>query len=74
MLNIDTEMTDWAATLYFRWMSRRGVPSPDQPSRAASGREGDLVVLRNVRGELARYRITPDGGLRRVATTRKASA
>jgi hypothetical protein len=35
-----------------------------QPCRYESGVEGEHVVLRNVRGELARYEVTRAGGLR----------
>ncbi len=74
MLNLECEATNRAVHLYFGWMRRRGIASPDQPSRTHSGREGDRVILRNVRGELARYRVRPDGRLRRVPTPRKATA
>jgi hypothetical protein len=36
------------------------------PCWASSAVEGDTVVLRNARGELARYRITTAGRLRHV--------
>lgn len=74
MLNLECEATNRTVHLYFRWMRLRGIASPDQPSSTHSGREEDLVILRNVRGEFARYRVKPDGGMRLVATPRKAMA
>lgn len=73
MPDYECDTTGRAMDLYFRLMRRRGVVSPAQPSRG-SGREGDDVVLRNVHGELARYRLRPDGGMRLVRPHRKADA
>jgi hypothetical protein len=56
----DCKETDRAVEAYFR---SGGV---DQPCRSSSGHEGELIVLRNARGELARYRISARGKLRRL--------
>jgi hypothetical protein len=58
----DCEETDRAVEAYLR----SGGFSPPQPCRYESGREGNKVILRNVRGELARYRIQANGKLRRL--------
>jgi hypothetical protein len=44
----------------------RGIQGPI-PSSALSGIENGAVLLRNVNGELARYRVTRAGRLRRVS-------
>lgn len=46
--------------------------SAPQPCRHESGRVGNIVTLRNVRGVLARYRVKPDGTMRRLATIQDA--
>jgi hypothetical protein len=56
----DAELLERAAAQCHRFITS------DEPSRALSSVEGDLVILRNVLGELARYRYHL-GSLRRAA-------
>jgi hypothetical protein len=58
-------LLDRALARYRREAQERGEVE-QQPSRMSSGVDDGRVVLRNVRGELARYRITASGRLRRV--------
>jgi hypothetical protein len=39
---------------------------PQQPSRHLSGFEGKVYVLRNIRGEMARYSVSDKGRIRRI--------
>ena len=55
------EMTERALRAWFRL-----GPSQLQPCAVSSGREGNLIILRNVNGELARYRITGPAGQERL--------
>jgi hypothetical protein len=63
----DEQLIARAIAAYCRWTDRVGL-IPTQPSRSSSEvmRDG-TIILRNVRGELARYRVGK-GGLLRVAS------
>lgn len=68
-------MDDITKRAYRAYFMRFGARAP-QPNRDLSGVEHsgigdprDHVVLRNVRGELARYRIDPSGRLRFVESS-----
>lgn len=62
----DEELTQRAIAAYYR--SARGGEILDQPSSGASGvteHEGkEYVILRNVNGVLAVYRVRPSGALK----------
>lgn len=66
-MNLD-DLTARAFSAYFRTAAADGAP--DQPSAAESGIETHdgltYVVLRNVRGVLACYRVRNDGKLKRL--------
>jgi hypothetical protein len=64
----DCEETDRAVKLYYARARRIGGPDADPPApgRVDSGRDGDIITLGNVTGVLARYRVQPDGRLRRL--------
>jgi len=64
MSYFDDDATDRAAAAYARKGERSGL-TLDQPSRSDSGREGDTVTLRSGGRLLARFRVRPDGTLRR---------
>ena len=73
MSHFDDDATDRAAAAYARKGECDGL-TPDQldtPSLCDSGREGDIVTLRGGgrRQVLARYRVRPDGRLRRLKPT-----
>jgi hypothetical protein len=54
---------DHAVKLYFRQM--RGTAAiPSQPNRDLCEQVGDVISIRNGRGELARYKVLPSGRLR----------
>jgi hypothetical protein len=61
----DDEATEKAAAHNRRWCERNGF-IPDQPCSASSGRVGDTVHLRNVNGLIARYRVGPNGRVKRL--------
>lgn len=61
----DCDETDRAADLYFKWVARAGLVA-NQPNRQLSERVGDKVYLRNIQGDLARFRVLPDGRMRRI--------
>lgn len=61
-MRFDCEATEQAVRNFTR------DPQAGQPCRHESGRVGNIVTLRNVRGVLARYRVKPDGTMRRLAT------
>ena len=65
------EMIKRARRAYFRRFGA-GAPQPNQDlcgiEHSGLNDPHDHVVLRNVRGELARYRITANGGLRYIAS------
>ena len=65
MSHFDTDETDRAARAYFRRGDRNGETLM-QPNRYDSGFDGDVVTLANCNGVLARYRVQPDGRLRRL--------
>jgi hypothetical protein len=60
----DDELIARAIAAYCRWTDRVGLV-PTQPSRSSSEvtTEG-TIILRNVRGELARYRVGKRGLVR----------
>ena len=70
MAYYEDEQTDKAVRAYLDYHDRRGTTAV-QPSRSESGTEPDArtVVLRSGGRELARYRVKPDGSLRRLAAT-----
>jgi hypothetical protein len=61
----DSDETDRAAAAYFRAGEREGHTLMT-PNRYDSGMEGDTVFLRTGDRVLARYRVKPDGRLRRL--------
>jgi hypothetical protein len=62
----EQEMIDKASRLYGRYCDRNGF-TRQEPATASSRVEGGIVILENVNGVLARYRITQSGGLRMLA-------
>ena len=60
-----TETIDRAAKMYFRWHERTGR-FLQQPNRHECDQVGDKVRIRNCNGDLARYRLLPDGRMRRI--------
>ena len=63
----DEQLTRRAFAAYFRSAAREGVPSPDQPANYSGVEEHggkQYVVLRNVNGVLAVYRVRNDGILK----------
>jgi hypothetical protein len=61
----DDDLTDKAVSLYHRWSQRSGL-IPQQPNRQETERDGDVIHIRNIKGELARYRVLPGGRLRKM--------
>ncbi len=70
------ELTARAYRAYFMTAKREGAYSPDQPAASDSGpvshNNKDYVVLRNINGILAVYRVRYDGILRRMRRWPKA--
>lgn len=69
MIASDEQLTQRAFAAYFRSAARLGVPSPDQPANYSGVEEvaGKLyVVLRNVNGILAVYRVRTSGFLKEL--------
>lgn len=64
-MNYDSSETERAVVLHVKWCERNGY-RPDQPCSARSHRDGDTVVLKNVRGVLGCYRIGKTGRLNRT--------
>jgi hypothetical protein len=62
---VKTQRIRRATFAYFKRCRADGL-IPQEPRWDLSAIEGRHVVLRSVNGELARYRITPSGGLRYV--------
>ena len=63
----DDELTSRAFAAYFRAAARNGVASPDQPANSSGVQEHGAkryVVLANVNGILAVYRVRSDGILK----------
>ena len=60
----DTPETDRAVELFSRWSERAGR-FWQQPNRHETERIGDVIHIRNCNGDLARYRVLPDGNLRK---------
>ena len=58
---------DRAAEAHARWCERQSG-LPDTPSRELSEVRKQIVVLRNVRGLMGRYRVGRDGRLRRAGS------
>lgn len=56
----ENELFTRAGRAYRRRCEQNGH-TMQTPNRAASTVDGDVVVLRNIRGEIARYRITGRG-------------
>ena len=66
----DEELIERASTSWLRYCKRSGSV-PTQPSKTDSTVEGDIVTLRNVWGELARYRYFSDSNrLRHIESPR----
>ncbi len=65
----DCEETGRAVRAYHRRGNRKGQ-TLQQPNRYDSGLEGNTVVLRSGDNVLARYRALPDGGVRRLVSTK----
>jgi hypothetical protein len=61
----DDEATEKAIKHHWRWCERNGL-IPNQPSSTDSERVGNTVYLRNCRGLMVRYRVSPDGRVRRL--------
>jgi hypothetical protein len=67
----EEQLTQRAFAAYFRQAAREGAHSPDQPADYSGVEEHNgkaYVVLRNINGVLAVYRVRNDGmlkGLRR---------
>ena len=64
-------LVDKARTLYLRAALLAGVPELEigQPIASDSGRDGDVIVLKNGPTTIARFKIRPDGKrLRRLET------
>jgi hypothetical protein len=63
------DLTRRAFAAYFRSATLDGVVSPDQPANTSGPATHDgktYVVLRNVRGPLAVYRVRTSGQLKRL--------
>ena len=63
----DEQLTQRAFAAYFREAARGGAYSPDQPANDSGVKEAGgkrYVVLRNVNGVLAVYRVRNDGVLK----------
>jgi len=60
----DTDQTDRAVELFSRWSERTGRIW-QQPNRYETERIDDVIHIRNCNGDLARYRVLPDGHLRK---------
>ena len=63
------DLTTRAFAAYFREAKTRGAYSPDQPANDSGIEQHDgrdYVVLRNVNGTLAVYRVRNDGLLKRL--------
>ncbi|MGH3289146.1 MAG: hypothetical protein ACRDPD_31475 [Streptosporangiaceae bacterium] len=63
----DEQLTQRAFAAYFRSAAREGAHSPDQPASYSGVEERggkQYVVLRNVNGVLAVYRVRNDGVLK----------
>jgi hypothetical protein len=63
------DLTVRAIVAYYRAAQRDGIPVPDQPANNSDviDHQGKrYVVLSNVRGPLAVYRIRPSGALKRL--------
>ena len=58
----EQELVDAAIKAYFR----RYGESANQPSRYSSAVDDGHVILRNINGELARYKVDARGGLHYV--------
>lgn len=69
MIASDERLTQRAFAAYYRSAAREGVPSPDHPANGSGVQEhnGKLyVVLRNVTGILAVYRVRTSGILKEL--------
>jgi hypothetical protein len=62
--HFDCDLTDRAAELYAQEHERQGFTEAQLtiPSRAHSGREADVIILRSGDWELARFRIVARRG------------
>jgi hypothetical protein len=68
LLHVD-EMTSRAFAAWFKEAKRTGVHSPDQPANTSGRRKlagRDYVVLENISGTMAVYRVRTDGILKRL--------
>ena len=78
MDSTDSGLTARACAAYFRRAARSGVPSPDMPAGGGHVTEHDgktYVVLSNVRGTLAVYRVrAPSGQLKELRRWPRAVA
>jgi hypothetical protein len=56
MIHYDNPMTERAVKAYLRRATSLGS-SPMQPSSGSSERKGNIVILRNCNGRLARFKV-----------------
>jgi hypothetical protein len=69
MIASEEQLTQRAFAAYYRSAAREGVPSPDQPANDSGVEEHAdkaYVVLRNVNGILAVYRVRTSGILKEL--------
>jgi hypothetical protein len=72
----ENDLLDRATTAYLGWCKKRGCLG-DQPCRDRSEVVCNIIHLRNVNGDLARYRVADAGNLRRLlpsVTTMRTSS
>ena len=77
MDSTDDGLTRRAFAAYFRSGTRDGVPSPDMPASGSGVTEHDgkrYVVLSNVNGTLAVYRVRTSGALKELRRWPRAVA
>lgn len=60
----ETDEIDRAVKLYFRQVREDGRVLMQQSNRDLTTQVGDVISIRSVRGELARYKVGPSGRLR----------
>ena len=65
MAYYDCDETDRAVGLYFRWCEMRDRDAA-QPNRLITKRKGDVIHIANCSWDLARYRVLPNGRLRKM--------
>lgn len=62
----EAELIDRASAAHARWCKAHGCIA-DMPSQGLSEVRKQIVILRNIRGEMGRYRVGRGGQLRRIA-------